>query len=267
MTSSKQLSIEVVPREESDRNVQFQPLIDVSTGTIPRNNRSIALQTNRHCFLKSNTAALILAWNFSVAIGLEFFFNPTSFALNYYIIHRNNTTITPKLLLSVTVMVYAFSSFLFVFIYPLAGCLADTRWGRYKTIIGSLRFVLISIVMIYILGTFATVGTVPIIFISAGPLDSVKKISAAIIFWVVISIPAALGVLLIVCSLAAFNANVVQYGIGQLRESKDIGLYIFWYVWTVYLAKVIFAIPYTLLRVGEFHSYYVYFIWSIGVYF
>ena len=257
MTSSKQLNIEVVPREESDRNVQFQPLIDVNTGTVPGNNRSTALQTNRHCFLKSNTAALVLAWNFSVAIGLEFFFNPTSF-VNYYIIY------TPKLLLSIIVMMYAFSSFLFAFIYPLAGCLADTCWGRYKTIIGSLRFVLISIAMIYILGTFATVGTVPIFFFASdpGPLEGVKKVSTAIIFWVVISIPVVLGAMLIVCSLAAFSANVVQYGIDQLRESKDMGLYIFWYVWTVYLAKVIFTIPYTLL--GEFYSYY--FIWSIGTF-
>ena len=254
MTSSKQLNIEVVPREENDCDVQFQPLTEVNT--ILGNNRPTAskcLQANRHCFLKSDTAALILAWNLSVAMGLEFFSSPTSFA-NYYIG-------TPKMLLSITVIMYAFSSFLFVFVYPLAGCLADTQWGRYKTIIGSLRFVLISIAIIYILGIFASVGSVPIFFTVSEPLDSAKRISIATVFWVVIGIPVVLGILLIVCSLAAFSANVIQYGIDQLRESKDIGLYIFWYVWTVYLAKVIFAIPYTLL--GEFHS--LFFIWSIGV--
>lgn len=42
--------------------------------------------------------------------------------------------------------VYSLLAFLFLF-YPLAGCLADIRWGRHKTVINSLCIIWWSLVI------------------------------------------------------------------------------------------------------------------------
>jgi muramidase (phage lysozyme) len=42
---------------------------------------------------------------------------------------------------------YSAAAFLFLF-YPLAGCLADIRWGRYKTVVYSVHVIWGSLVAI-----------------------------------------------------------------------------------------------------------------------
>ncbi len=48
--------------------------------------------------------------------------------------------------------IFGFFAFLYLF-YPLTGCLADIRCGRYKTITGSLWFIIWG-------GMFATIGAI-----------------------------------------------------------------------------------------------------------
>ena len=250
MAASYHYKIEVLPREESD----IQPL-EEDTITTARENECAAFLTNntitsrgsnRRCCLNSNAAILILVWNLTVAYGLEFFF---------YTIAA--TSILPFNTLAVRVIMYSLSSLSLLF-YPLAGYLADTRWGRHETIVGSLRFVLLSLAMIFILGSLGTAGSIPVLLCNSDPLNNMVGKATIAVICLVFGLPIVFGILLIICSFIAFSANVIQYGIDQLvhdDHSEDITctLYICWYVWTVYLAEFIIKIPHTLL--GPFFSW------------
>ena len=52
----------------------------------------------------------------------------------------------------------------YLLFYPLAGYLADARWGRHRTIIGGLRFLLVSLVMTVILGTLGVMASLSVLF-------------------------------------------------------------------------------------------------------
>ena len=63
------------------------------------------------------------------------------------------------------------------------------------------------------------------------------------------------GLFLIVFSLVAFSANAIQYGIDQLEydaRSETIVLYIYWYVWTCYIAEFIMKIVITFFGMGSY---------------
>ena len=106
------------------------------------------LRSKSHCrwCLRSKAAILILIWNFLLAICLQSYFDPT-FYLNLLRtqadVYGNGIT-------------YGIIALLLLF-YPLAGCLADTRWGRYKTV-NSLYFVFWSFVVILLLGGLLSAG-------------------------------------------------------------------------------------------------------------
>jgi hypothetical protein len=61
-----------------------------------------------------------------------------------------------------SVIMYSVVAFLFLF-YPLAGCLADIRWGRYKTVVYSVRVIWGSLVAMVVLAGVAVASMIPII--------------------------------------------------------------------------------------------------------
>ena len=123
------------------------PLIDDGN---KRQRASLKLWTKFHCrcqrcCLKSKAAILILFWNFILVVGFESFLDPNFFG---YVVGEHDTFST----ILVSGSVYAALAFLYLF-YPLAGCLADIRWGRYKTIINGLCFIfwgLLSLLVVYV---------------------------------------------------------------------------------------------------------------------
>ena len=80
----------------------------------------------QRCCVSSKAALLILVWNLIIAAGFESLFDPNLFRAALEFDDNFN----------VSVITYSESvvAFLFLF-YPLAGCLADIRWGRYKTVV------------------------------------------------------------------------------------------------------------------------------------
>ena len=196
---------------------------------------------NRQCCLKSSASILILVWNLSAAIGLEFISNPmtiTVTSLSYPI---------DSLLLLLRVTLYTLSSFYLLF-YPLAGYLADSRWGRHKTIVGGLRFLLMCLIMIIVLGSLGTMASIPVMIYVRYPLSTVQTVSITAIC-LVFGTPVVLGFLVTSCSLVTISANVFQYGIDQLMHdrnlhSEDAGLYICWYVWTGLLIWLNLSLPF-----------------------
>ena len=57
------------------------------------------------------------------------------------------------------------------------------------------------------------------------------------------------GEMLTLCSLIAFNANVIQFGTDQLHmhnaSTDEYVLYIHWYVWTINVGLFLFRLPFT----------------------
>ena len=137
---------------------------------------------------------------------------------------------------------YGASAVLLLF-YPLAGCLADIQWGRHKTVINSLCFILWSPILIIVLGCLAVIGSIPIMIFAADSLSTIQIITL-VVLGLVFGLAAFFGPLLLLCSLVAFSANVIQYGMDQLHDtpSEDSVLYMHWYLWTSYVGLFLIRI-------------------------
>ena len=109
--------------------------------------------------------------------------------------------------------------------FPLAGILADIKFGRCKTIITSIYLVLLSLLLLILSSIFGGC------------------------YWsltIIISYFVAILCLFLVCGgisliiLYTGTANVVQFGMDQLHDSpgENRTLFIHWYVWTYYGSKL-----------------------------
>ena len=103
---------------------------------------------------------------------------------------------------------------------PLAGFLADVKFGRYKAVVRSFAIVTISIPI------FAIKVVQRLYF---GKEGAVQIILCASLFATLI---------LAYVGLIGFAANVIQFGMDQLHDSpgEDRTLFIHWYVWTSFFA-------------------------------
>ena len=184
-----------------------------------------------HCCLSSSKAAeLSIIWNLIISFGLMSFLDP-SFYTNLLAGNDSGTII------SSVGIAYGASALLYLF-YPLAGYLADVRWGRHKTIVNSLCFILYGILMMICLVGLGAIASIPIL-IQDPDFSSLNtaQIIAMIVVCAVLGLPVLFGLMLTVCSLIAFNANVIQFGTDQLHihdaSTDEYVLYIHWYVWTI----------------------------------
>jgi peptide/histidine transporter 3/4 len=193
-----------------------------------------AVQSRWRCCVQSKGTILILVWNICVTFGLEYFSSLLSGITTGNIIAR--------------IIVDAILA-IFLLFYPLAGYLADARWGRYKTINGSVRFILTTLLIFYFLGILATCMGLAISLTVGydGTLDTIKIVSI-IVLCLSFGLPILFGILLIILSLIAFSANVIQYGIDQLEyndRGRNFVQYVYWYVWTYYMGQFIIKIVIT----------------------
>ena len=148
---------------------------------------------------------------------------------------------------------------IFLLFYPLAGYVADAYWGRYKTILGSMRFILLSLLVIVFLGVLSTCIFFAII-LTIDDDDSYQRLSwvkivSIIVLCLAFGLPLLFGFFLILFSLIAFSANVIQYGIDQLEHEthgENFVLYVYWYVWTCYMAEFIMRITITFFGVFSY---------------
>ena len=99
---------------------------------------------------------------------------------------------------------------------PLAGWLADTRFGRYKVIYFCIRIMWISSLLL-------TTGLVIIQYLE------IHKFHKILLIFV---IPLGMG-------FCGFQVNIIQFGVDQLYDasSSEIKTYVIWYSWT-YIASI-----------------------------
>ena len=171
----------------------------------------------RKC-VSSNAALLILLWSFVVGLLGAILLNPDLYARLTFYLPVNDVFVYiqfgPICALSLYGVVIVLTCF-----FPLAGILADIRYGRYTTVITSLFIVFLSVLLAAGVGGIATLGA----FFSF-PLAAVCGVLGCVL------------VIMLYVGLIGFTANIVQFGMDQLHDSpgEDSTLFIHWYVWTYY---------------------------------
>ena len=184
---------------------------------------------SRRCCVKSKAALLVLCWNLLVTLLVGHVIEYGSVlatALNYvYIPHINELQIYAPAVFGSLALLYLF--------YPLAGCLADIRCGRYKTIFISLWFIMWS-------GVFTCAGTI-ILFCYSYEIISLQTVSVTVLLAIGFGLPIFIGIILFLSSYISFSANIIQFGMDQLHDSpsEDSVLFIHWFVFTSHLGAAI----------------------------
>ena len=82
----------------------------------------------------------------------------------------------------------------------------------------------------------AVIALIPIIVHPPDSTLSKVQTITVIVLCTVFGLAIFFGAIVLLCSLVAFSANVIQFGMDQLHDapSDDSVLYIHWYVWTSY---------------------------------
>ena len=130
--------------------------------------------------------------------------------------------------------------FVLVFIlYPFAGFLADTRFGRYKVILTS--FCLLASGM-----AFLSIDS--ILFFTKYAVHLFKKSEQHGV--VLFSVIAISGLVAITLGFAGYEANFIQFGIDQFAEapSEYLGLFVHWVEWFTMLGTTFAQIMFSILR-------------------
>ena len=190
-------------------------------GELSAGNReqSCCLHLRSSICLRTKSAALILFWSFLAGLLHSVCTNP------YLMITRfTKRNITRDI--AILGGVFIFYAFLQLF-YPLAGLLADIRYGRYKCVIGSLWCSAGGSIVLFVVAL--------ILYYSPHYLkldDHAWSYAVLAVMLAVLGIPGLVGALFFIASIVAFSANVIQFGVDQLYDSptKHLVLYIHWYV-------------------------------------
>jgi peptide/histidine transporter 3/4 len=198
------------------------PLLSKRRGSGPSWLRLMVMRyrSSRKC-VSSKAALLILVWNFAVSFVSALTLNPDLYfrLLNYFIV----------------LSAYGCAAFLFCF-FPLAGLLADLKYGRYKTVVASLLLMLISISVLLVIGVIL----LPVYLVSFLIFD-VQSVVLVVVLPAIIGIVGVVFVIVLYIGVIGFWSNAVQFGMDQLLDSpgEDRTLFVHWYVWTYYVGLVI----------------------------
>ena len=168
--------------------------------------------------VKNKATLLILTWKFLFSLSLGVLLTPRT----YLSLFADDLNVS---FVAVTCGAYGSTAILFMF-FPLAGFLADVKYGRYKVVLTTLWLVWLCL-------------TISIPLLGLGILvHYLSHVSIMQWFLITIGILAAIVVLI---GFVGFNANVIQFGSDQLHDapSDHSSLFVHWYVWVFYLATSI----------------------------
>ena len=193
------------------------------------------------CCVKSKAALLILLWTSLVFLALTTVLDQNIYlSIGRLMLQQKSNSV----ILSIKVIppaVYTFFAIVYLF-YPLAGCLADIKCGRYKTVTSSLWLIagsgLVLIVSVMILLWAVT---------------HQAKLELEIFFGVV----SLFSLMLLYPGYIAFDANVIQFGMDQLHDSpsEDSVIFIHWFVFSSSLGVALTRVPSSWITAECWDSY------------
>ncbi len=180
--------------------------------------------------IKSKAAIMILLWTALMSFIYGSFLNPENYFLYTYLLMRVtviSTVVNSEMIDSCIYAVFA----IWLLFYPLAGYLADVRYGRYKVVRCSVCTMWCGLLTVIVIGVIWNAIILPIIYF---------RTPIVILSIVMIVVNGALGLFLLISLLIAFSgflANVIQFGVDQLNESpsRDSFLFIHWFLFTLYI--------------------------------
>ena len=180
--------------------------------------------------VSSKAGLLVLLWTFLVITTYGLIFNRAGYMVSISLFFDlfEFSNLAGKA--SVITALYTMSGAILCF-YPLAGYLADNKFGRYKTVIRSLYVLLAVIVICDIFGAIIF----PLYFTYLKPNWDDKH--SVLKLLLVMETVAVIVLVASTVSLVGFNANVIQFGMDQLHDSPadHQSLFIHWYMWVYYL--------------------------------
>ena len=172
---------------------------------VPANRRIAGSRPHARCCLKSKPALLILFWNIGALILYSIAIDASS------IFEVARSTLAPILL----DIIFSFS----IFLSPLAGFLADVKFGRYKTISCSSFVIIFELLCLPVMMIACTVTNHRFHLL---PKVAVAFICLFFLIYLVVGI----------VSIITFMANGIHLGLDQLHDasSSDLVLFIQWFV-------------------------------------
>ena len=177
--------------------------------------------------VRSKSAIVVLFLTFSALVGYNIV-NPIKLHKSFHVVSNHRVFI----ILAAVIILLGI-----MFISPMAGLLADIKFGRYKTLqcstyitVAAISFFSISFVMYTIVisvVTFRHVDSVPFVFISLYLFGTI-------------------GVL--ITSSIILTTSAINFGMDQLHDSstQDSILFVHWYVWLNYLSILVIGVPWSL---------------------
>ena len=188
--------------------------------------------------IRSKSAIVVLFLTFSALVGYNMV-NPIKLQKSFHVVSNHRVFI----ILAAVIILLGI-----VFISPMAGLLADIKFGRYKTLqcstyitVAAISFFSISFVMYTIVisvVTFRHVDNVPFVFISLYLFGTI-------------------GVL--ITSSIVLTTSAINFGMDQLHDSstQDSILFVHWYVWLNYLSLLVTGVPWSLFFHDTWYADYV----------
>ena len=213
------------------QNRENSPLLHV---TVRPSNTAVSRYLNRpanRC-VKSNSALLILLWNLSVLLVYKMIYNVN------LIIQLNQAQ--NGYIIVVTIVGIVLSPF------PIAGLLADIKFGRYRTILYSSYNILIGMIIFLPLSLFGL------------NIEHGKK-HTSIEFDNPLLIIGIIGLILIYANAMVFTTNAIVFGMDQLHDAptQDLLLFIHWYVWIYYVSILVTEVAWNLTFYDPFYVDYL----------
>ena len=181
---------------------------------LPKTRVKLKSKRRTRCCLKSKAALLILYWKMSIVMLVVIFTDPGTYRSLFAALPYTTKIIIP--------VIYSLVAFLFIF-FPLAGCLADIKCGRYKTVTRSIWIVFFTeLIHIVCAGVSIVIST------------HVNRGTFFLILIPLITFNVIIDLVTLFPSYISFSANVIQFGMDQLHDSptEDSVLFIHWFVFS-----------------------------------
>ena len=247
MACSKQIQIASV-QEDDCRQTESTPLV-VKSSTVRRG--GLLRRLRESVLIKSKAANMILLWSTMVHFIYGMALNPNCVFVVIQIIISHISKFQPQIPF-IGYIVYAIIA-LWLLFYPLAGYLADVHYGRYKVVVFSLRMIWFALVFLVVVGAILSIVFWLVYF--AVP-SVVSNPTGIISYAVLMSVAGFLALLILFIGFAAFAANVVQFGIDQLRDlpARDSFLFIHWLLFTQYIGVSIGLFVWSISFITAFFS-------------
>ena len=186
---------------EEDEEKEMTPLL---SKILLRHSKSVLSKYHKFIFVTSKSAIIILIWNFAITLPYGFLIIPDSYLQDF----NYGTAIGISGFIAITLL-----------FAPLAGFLADVKFGRYKTVLTSLLIILMAITCVLISIVVLKVGSTKICYL-------------------VFSILLGIFYLLYLIGSVGFHISILQFAMDQLRDapSQDSVLFLHWHFWCSYVS-------------------------------